>query len=131
MATCRELLNQGSFQMLTDHTNVTVKKKLLVLNLPLDKGHFITGMENETQITKDMPFRVIGYDGASYRDQLFPVKNTKGKTVKNTYKRFPVVSLVLHFGEKHWDSPVTLYKNLGDFDQRLKPYVNVLILFYR
>ena len=30
--------------MLTDFTNVTVKKSLLVLNLPLDKGHFITGV---------------------------------------------------------------------------------------
>jgi len=30
--------------MLTDHTNVTVKKKFVVLqNLLLDKGHFITG----------------------------------------------------------------------------------------
>ena len=29
VATCRELLNQSSFQMLTDYINVTVKKKFV------------------------------------------------------------------------------------------------------
>ena len=28
------------------------------------------GIENETEAEDDMPFRVIGYDGASYRDQI-------------------------------------------------------------
>ena len=37
------------------------------------------GMENETQPEDDMPLRVFGYDGASYRDQIFYVKGTDGK----------------------------------------------------
>ena len=32
------------------------------------------GLENETEPESDMPIRVFGYDGASYRDQLFYVK---------------------------------------------------------
>ena len=49
-----ELLNQGSFQMLTDHRNVTVKKSMLKPNLPLDKGHFITVYQ---------PLSVLGMEG--------------------------------------------------------------------
>lgn len=30
----------------------------------------IYGMENQVKIDKHMPFRMIGYDGASYRGQL-------------------------------------------------------------
>jgi len=32
--------------MLIDFSNVTVKKSFLVLNLPLDKGHFITAISS-------------------------------------------------------------------------------------
>ena len=28
------------------------------------------GLENETEAEDDMPFRIIGYDGAAYRDQI-------------------------------------------------------------
>ena len=42
MATCRELLNQSSFQILIDHTYVTVEIVCGSHNSRLDKGHFIT-----------------------------------------------------------------------------------------
>lgn len=70
------------------------------------------GIENQTTIDKDMPFRVIGYDGAEYRAQL------KEK------ERYPVITLVLYFGhEKHWDKPKNL---LGcvEVPEELRPYVN-------
>ena len=41
------------------------------------------GIENQTDSDKDMPFRVMGYDGASYRSQLLKKKvgnDTGGKT---------------------------------------------------
>lgn len=41
------------------------------------------GLENETEPESDMPIRVFGYDGASYRDQLFYVKGEDGKYRKN------------------------------------------------
>lgn len=38
------------------------------------RGHgfnmVLAGIENQTSPDKDMPFRVIGYDGAAYRSQL-------------------------------------------------------------
>ena len=35
-------------------------------------------MENQTDPDKDMPFRIIGYDGAAYRSQLLD-ENSKGR----------------------------------------------------
>ena len=49
----------------------------------------LLGVENQTKPDKDMPFRIIGYDGASYRSQLL-----EGK------ERYPVITIVLYFGEK-------------------------------
>ena len=66
------------------------------------------GIENQTDIDKDMPFRVIGYDGASYRSQLLKrkVENKAGITsLEKTKERYPVVTLVLYYGEKEWTSP--------------------------
>ncbi|MCR5605753.1 MAG: Rpn family recombination-promoting nuclease/putative transposase [Treponema sp.] len=71
------------------------------------------GFENQTLIDRDMPLRVLSYDGAIYRNQL----NYKGK------ERFPVVTLVLYFGDKKWNKP----KNLLDcvkVPKELKAFVN-------
>ena len=70
------------------------------------------GLENQTKTDKDMPFRVIGYDGAVYRNQLNEGKN-----------RYPVITLVLYFGEGHWAAPKRLKECLNIPDE-LKKYVN-------
>lgn len=77
------------------------------------------GSENQTQPDKDMPFRIIGYDGASYRSQLL---KTEERMVKGELRqvpsatRYPVISIVLYFGEKPWRYP----KNLaGSFNPPL------------
>lgn len=74
----------------------------------------IIGIENQTKPDKDMPFRVIGYDGASYRGQL----NGTSK------ERYPVITIVLYFGEKRWNTNTTLYQAFTNFPEQLKPYVN-------
>lgn len=69
------------------------------------------GAENQTRPDKDMPFRIISYDGATYRSQLLKTeeKLVKGK-LRQVYskKRYPVVSIVLYFGEKPWKYPTSL-----------------------
>lgn len=66
-----------------------------------------------------MPLRIMGYEGASYRDML------RG----NTPEIFPVISLILYFGETHWKEPRTLSgvlqkksypKELNDFLNEVK-----------
>ena len=75
-----------------------------------------------------MPFRVIGYDGASYREQIYyyTVEDEEGnkKRLKST-ERYPVVTLVLYMGYKgHWNKARTLYEGFTHpVSERLKPYV--------
>ena len=47
------------------------------------------GVENQIAVDKKMPFRIIGYDGASYRGQL----------LDKVKKIVPVVTFVLYFGK--------------------------------
>ena len=70
------------------------------------------GLENQTEIDVDIPLRVISYDGAAYRDQLNGQK-----------KRYPVVTLVLYFGEKRWNNPRCLHDCL-EIPEDLKAYVS-------
>lgn len=78
------------------------------------------GLENQTQAEKDMPLRVISYDGAAYRRQLLKDQNEEDARKE---ERYPVVTLVLYFGyEKHWDKPLTLSGCLK-IPETLKPFV--------
>ncbi len=62
----------------------------------------LIGIENQSKKDRDMALRVIGYDGASYRSQL-----TKGKG-----KRYPVITLVMYYGEGEWNAPLSLKESL-------------------
>ena len=60
-----------------------------------------------------MSLRVMGYDGASYREQLL-----------SKSKPLPVVTLILYFGtDKEWDAPTKL-KGVLDIPKGLEKYVN-------
>ena len=75
----------------------------------------ILGFENQTNPDKDMPLRVISYDGASYKQQLLD---------KKAKQRYPVATIVLYFGTKEkWSTPRNLF---GCFNvpEELKPFVN-------
>ena len=69
------------------------------------------GFEHQTQYDKDMPLRVIGYDGAAYRAEL------------SAKERYPVITLVLYFGNTHWGSNRTLHEAVSVPDD-LRPFVN-------
>ena len=76
-------------------------------------GLALYGLENETRIEKYMAFRLIGYDGASYRAQLLSEDEPK----------VPVISLVLYFGANHWTAPKTLHE-LVEPPEGLEDYFN-------
>ena len=70
------------------------------------------GLEHQTEPEKQMAVRVIGYEGANYRNQY------KAKQIT------PVITLVLYFGtEKRWQYPQNL-KALMDIPDGLESYVN-------
>ncbi len=73
------------------------------------------GLEHETGAEPYMPMRIIGYDGAVYRGQL--TKRERDRP------NFPVITIVLYFGTKHWDQPRTLYECMN-IQENLKPFVS-------
>ena len=74
----------------------------------------ICGIENQSKVEKHMPFRIIGYDGAAYRNQLQQERR----------KMLPVVTIVLYFGtDRHWSSRKKI-KELMEIPRCLDTYVN-------
>lgn len=69
------------------------------------------GIENQTDYDQDMPLRVIGYDGAAYRAEL------------SESERYPVLTLVLYFGNCHWGKNRTLYDAVL-VPEKFSPFVN-------
>ena len=69
------------------------------------------GIENQTTVNKDMTLRVLGYDGASYRAQLAGVP------------RYPVITLVLYFGDTPWRRNRSLHGSVLIPD-RFRPFVS-------
>ena len=83
------------------------------------------GLENETEPESDIPIRVFGYDGASYRDQLFYVKGEDGKYRKNNNPRYPIATAVLYFGTIYCNKPTTIHECVAEcLDEDMKPFVN-------
>lgn len=85
------------------------------------------GLENQTSVDADIPLRVAGYDGAGYRAQLLADKGDgkKGGGLKPRGRppRYPVVTLVLYFGMRHWKKPRSLLERLS-VPPELLPYVS-------
>lgn len=83
-----------------------------VVKLAKDKGVQLAlfGFEHQTKHDKDMPFRVIGYDGAAYRSQIL-----------HGAARYPVITLVLNFEMKRWDCGKSLH-DVIDTREELLPY---------
>lgn len=71
------------------------------------------GLEHQTDVDEDMPFRVVDYDGSSYRSQM----------LKESKERYPVITMVLYFGTTPWDKGRTLYDVLNIQDD-FKPFVS-------
>ena len=87
----------------------------------------LIGIENQDIPDKNMVFRVLSYDGASYRTQL--VEKERRKRKKNAgidgelQDIFPVITFVIYYGEEEWGHETTLHKRLN-LDSELKHYVS-------
>ena len=79
----------------------------------------LLGIENQATIDADMPLRIIGYDGAEYRGQLFTIKTEDGSIRRNKNPRYPVVSIVVYFGKQEWKRPLHLLEAV-DVPKRLE-----------
>ena len=117
-------------QILADD-NVIHEQERDVAKYWTDKNCYIRlallGVENQLAIDMDMPLRVIGYDGSSYRDEMnhdeIVIDEVTGKKHKIRHERYPVVTIVLYFGKTPWKKPLRLYDVLKISDE-LKPFVS-------
>ena len=90
----------------------------------------LIGIENQDIPDEDMIFRVISYDGASYRTQLVEKerkkRNKKGDNADKVGEKpdiFPVITFVIYYGEEEWKHETSLHKRLN-LDFGLKHYVS-------
>lgn len=76
----------------------------------------LCGLENQTMVDKYMPLRIMGYEGLSYRDML---KNGSADV-------YPVMTLVLYFGDEHWQSPKSVKGIFADkpYSEEMDGYLN-------
>ena len=87
----------------------------------------LIGIENQDIPDKNMVFRVLSYDGASYRTQLVEEESRKRKknaSIEGELQDiFPVITFVIYYGEEEWRHETTLHKRLN-LDSELKHYVS-------
>ena len=87
----------------------------------------LIGIENQDIPDEDMVFRVISYDGASYRTQLVEKERRKRKketeNINGKVDIFPVITFVIYYGEEEWRHETTLHKRLN-LGSELKHYVS-------
>ena len=70
------------------------------------------GLENQTNVDREICFRLYGNDGAAYRSQY------------GERQKYPVVTLVLFMDcKRHWDGPKSLKKSL-EIPEGMERYVN-------
>ncbi len=89
--------------------------------------------ELQTGQDKDAPFRIMSYDGSSYRSQLLRREsrsvNGTARLVKSAV-RYPVITLVLYFGEEEWRAPTNLVECFNprlpedEITNELKKYIS-------
>ena len=81
------------------------------------------GIENQTKSDKYMPLRLMAYDGACYKRQLIDIDRAVKDSKAEKIKPYPVISLVIYFGEKSWNSSKSLLESVS-VRPELRPFVN-------
>ena len=76
------------------------------------------GLENQTNTDHDMPMRIFSYDGAAYKSQLMRVAKEAQDDA-----RYPIITLVLYFGEKRWGERGVSLKGMFGGPDELQKYM--------
>ena len=82
----------------------------------------LLGIENQSKTERVMPIRCFSYDGASYREQL-NVRDDAVRNSKSAPALYPAITIVLYFGDGHWNQPKSL-KEILDIPEGFAPYVD-------
>lgn len=82
-----------------------------------NRVHTLYNLENQSLIDERMPLRCAGYDGAEYRKQYKESRE---------YGVYPVVSLVLNWGERPWNGAKSIRELVEKnrfIEKRLEDYI--------
>ncbi len=94
--------------------------------------NLILGVENQTTIHYAMPVRNMGYDAFNYASQVKSIsKHSKFKNanmeflkrLKKDDKIIPVITLVVYFGQKPWDGPMSIYEMFTTNEKEILKFV--------
>jgi len=100
-----------------------------------DAEFVLIGLENQMRIHYAMPVRTMVYDALRYVKQCKDLENQnrKGKVLKGSDEFLsgmtkedrikPVVTLVIYYGERDWDGPVSL-EDMMDIPDKFKKFIN-------
>ncbi len=80
----------------------------------------IFNVENQSDVCNIMPVRVLGYQYSGYLEQIDKLKQENerqgkcfvSKVLEKNQKLIPIVSLVLYYGTKEWDGPMSIMEML-------------------
>jgi len=95
-------------------------------------AYLIVGIENQSDIDYAMPARNMLYDAQQYHRQRQEIINAHRNNREYEYfisgmhkddKLLPVITIVVYFGSKPWDGPMTLHEILNTDDPDLLQYV--------
>lgn len=111
-----------------DHIKIQKKSSASGVHLVL------LALENQEHIHYAMPMRIMGYDYSSYQKQYQELvsRHKKAKDLEGdeylsgmhkTDKLFPVITIIIYYGEKPWDAAISLHEML-QIPPKMKKYVN-------
>ena len=97
-------------------------------------AYMVLGVENQTNVHYAMPVRNMLYDAIQYENQVKrtqQAENTSATDASGEYlsgfgkenRLKPVITLVIYFGEKKWDAPLSIYEMCGGIDERMREFV--------
>ena len=91
----------------------------------------ILGVENQTKPDPDMAMRIIGYDGASYKEQALQHDAAKNDKEIQFIPPYPAITLVINYGKAPWNQPKSLLESIGkdNIPEELRPYFNDYKIF--
>lgn len=110
--------------------------KYAVIRHGLNSCFLLIGIENQTNVHFAMPVRNMLYDALSYAEQALEKerlhrrqrdKMSKGELLSGFCredKLFPVVTLVVNFGQEPWTAPRSLYEMFEETGEEVLQYVN-------
>lgn len=86
----------------------------------------IFGVENQSQPDADMPLRIIGYDGASYKEQSLQHDAAKKHREIVSIPPYPAITIVINYGRTPWNQPKSLLECIGEenIPPQVRPYFN-------